>query len=341
MGNKKLLRKLGIAAAVLVVIGAIGYAARNTGDNANDASTASSGVEMVQPSEGGGSGVGVATTANRDALGDIAKSLPPQVNSGVADSASPAGAGSSVAPGTAPQSGSSDLGSTVDRKIVSTASLDMQVDNVGGSFEEVGRIATSAGGFVASSSFTYQGDRQLASVTIRVPSDSYQSVLGSLRKLGVKVDSESSDANDVTEEYTDLASRLRTLEATEQQLLTLLAKADTITDILTVQDRLNSVRSEIEQVKGRQQLLDNLTSLATITVHLQPVVAGSTVDEPDNGVDLNQKISEAWDDSIEFLGEIVGGVLTVVVFAWWVPVLGLPLLLGYKVTRRHHPQVID
>ncbi len=174
-----------------------------------------------------------------------------------------------------------------------------------------------------------------------MPSESYQSVLGSLRKLGVKVDAESSDANDVTEEYTDLGSRLRTLEATESQLLTLLGKANTISDILTVQDRLNYTRSDIEQVKGRQQLLDNLTSLATITVHLQPVVDAAAIDEPGDGVDLGHEVSQAWDNSIEFLGEVAAGVLTVVVFAWWVPLVGLPLLVGYKAVTRHRPQPVD
>ena len=210
----------------------------------------------------------------------------------------------------------------------------MQVENVGGSFEEVSRVATSVGGFVASSSFSYHDEDQIASVTIRVPAESYQSVLASLRNLGVKIDAENSNAHDVTEEYTDLQSRLRTLEATETQLLTLLARAETITDILTVQDRLNITRGEIEQVKGRIQLLDDLTSLATITVHLRPVAAAGS-SEPGEGVDLGAEVSQAWDESIEFLEEIAAGVLTVVVFAWWVPVVGLPLLIGYKaVTRR-------
>jgi hypothetical protein len=156
----------------------------------------------------------------------------------------------------------------------------------------------------------------------------------------VKVDSESSDAADVTEEYTDLGSRLRTLEATEMQLLTLLAKAETISDILTVQDRLNYTRSEIEVIKGRMQLLDDLTALATITVHLRPAVVGGG-EEPGEGVDLGAEVSEAWDESIEFLGEVAAGVITVVVFAWWVPLVGVPLVIGYKTMTRNRPQTVD
>jgi hypothetical protein len=231
---------------------------------------------------------------------------------------------------------------SIDRKIVQTASLQLQVDEVGVGFEEVGRIATSVGGFVASSSFSYrdfdedEDDRarnQVASVTIRVPSETYAAVLSQLRGLAETVDYEESNASDVTEEFTDLQSRLRNLEATETQLLRLLERAETITDILTVQDRLNGVLGEIEYVKGRLNLIENLTDLATVTVHLRPV-DGAPSNPPGDGVNLGNTISEAWDDSLAFLGSIAEGVLTVVVFAWWVPVIGIPAgVVAWGVSR--------
>ena len=238
---------------------------------------------------------------------------------------------------------SGPLTSLDDRKIVQTASLRLQVKEVGASFEEAGRIATAAGGFVASSNFAYQGDPstlrqgsgqagsgqvQIASMTIRVPATRYQEVLGQLRALGVKVDAESSNASDVTEEYSDLSARLRNLEAAEAQLLALLSRAATIGEVLQVQDRLNGVRGEIEQVKGRMALLDKLSDLATITAHLRPEVVVAKVDA--RGTKLGDAVSEAWDASIEFLGGVAAVVLTGVVFLWWLPLAGAP---AYGVTR--------
>jgi hypothetical protein len=55
-------------------------------------------------------------------------------------------------------------------------------------------------------------------------------------------------------------------------------------------------------------------------------------------VDLGAEVAEAWDNSIEFLGEIAAGVVTVVVFVWWVPLVGLPLFLGYKAVSRNRPR---
>ncbi len=154
------------------------------------------------------------------------------------------------------------------------------------------------------------------------------------------MDFEQSNASDVTEEFTDLQSRLRNLEATETQLLRLLERAETISDILTVQDRLNAVQNDIEFVKGRLQLIDDLTDLATITVHLRPVEGAPPPADDGNGVNLGQTISEAWDDSLAFLGNIAEGVLTVVVFAWWVPLVGVPaaaVAWGATRNRPHGP----
>jgi hypothetical protein len=104
--------------------------------------------------------------------------------------------------------------------------------------------------------------------------------------------------------------------------------------VLQVQDRLNFVRSEIEQIKGRINLLDKLTDLATITVHLRPEAAALAVNG--NGVDLGSEVREAWDASLDFLGNFAAGLISVVVFAWWVPVVGLPAyVIGSRWLRTH------
>src|SRR5439155_13987152 len=144
---------------------------------------------------------------------------------------------------------------------VQTASLTLQVKDVGGTFQEVGQIATAAGGFVAGSNFALQGDQQIATATIRVPASRYQDVLNQVRGLGAKVEAQSSNASDVTDEYSDLEARRRTLEATQTQLLQLLGQTKTISETLQVQDRLNSVQPQIEQLKGRMQLLDKQSDL--------------------------------------------------------------------------------
>ncbi|HEU0073513.1 MAG TPA: DUF4349 domain-containing protein [Dehalococcoidia bacterium] len=337
--KSKTVRILGLGA--LGVIAAVAIAC---GGSANDEDFASS--------SGSTGGFGVSQGAPAD--GDDSFGREPLSEKGVGSSAEEAPravADSAAGGGVAASPGGNPAGAlqSIDRKIIQTASLQLQVEEVGVGFEEVGRIATAAGGFVASSSFSYRdGDedqklRQVASVTIRVPAEVYPGVLSQLRGLAETVDYEESNASDVTEEYTDLQSRLRNLEATETQLLRLLERANTITDILTVQDRLNNIQGEIEYVKGRLQLIGDLTDLATVSVHLRPV-DGAPSKLGGSDVNLGETISEAWDDSLAFLGNIAEGVLTVVVFAWWVPVIGVPAgAIAYAANRRgtRAPRAVD
>ncbi len=323
MINQKLSRLLGYGAITLVALGALGYAVDRRDASPDAAITDESGFGADES----------VSAAIGQALGREPGGFPALAPDFAAESKAEAGGGVTA-------SGADPFGISDDRKIVQTAALNLQVEEVGPSFEAVGRIATAAGGFVASSNFSFQGEKQVASMTIRVPTTRYQDVLREVRALGAKVDSETSNASDVTEEYSDLAARARNLEATEGQLLLLLlGEATTINEILQVQDRLNGVRGEIERAKGRIALLDKLTELATVTVNLRPVVAVVQVGEG-GGVDLGAEVEEAWAASMAFLGGIAAGVVRVVIFAWWLPIVGLPLLLILQRWARGRPEAL-
>ncbi|MCH7488831.1 MAG: DUF4349 domain-containing protein, partial [Chloroflexi bacterium] len=133
-----------------------------------------------------------------------------------------------------------------------------------------------------------------------------------------------------------------TLNATEQRYLELLGQADEINEILLVQDRLDVVRGQIEQVLGRINLLEHLTDLATITVHLRPETA--VVEAPVDGGGINplESASAAWETSLAALRVVAAVALIVVVFSWWLapPLAALALGARWWATRRPR-QVID
>ena len=107
-------------------------------------------------------------------------------------------------------------------------------------------------------------------ISIRVPDGKYEQALAELRELAVRVTSESTDSQDVTEQYVDLKSRLKNAEATESQYLALLEKAEKVEDILGIYEALSRVRMEIEQIKGRMQYLERTSSMSLISVRLEP-----------------------------------------------------------------------
>jgi len=191
---------------------------------------------------------------------------------------SPPGAAMPAAPGlfkndtyggessTAPaESGQADI----DRKIVKTGYMTLQVNDITEAMTGIARVAKELDGYVVSSN--KQGDKDITygQISIRVPSDHFDEAFDRLRKLAVKVPNESTASQDVTEEYTDLQAQLRNLEATEAQYLELLKKAEKVEDMLAVQRELSNVRGQIEQVKGRIQYLERTSDMALIEVSLQ------------------------------------------------------------------------
>lgn len=228
----------------------------------------------------------------------------------------------------------------LDRKIIQSASIDVEVEDVNREFQEIVSFAEAVGGFVSSSSFTNFDDEQAADLTVRVPAGQYQSVLTRIHDIGT-VTQQSSDANDVTEEFTDLQARLRTLEATEGRYLELLGRAETIQDILRVQDRLDGVRVQIEQLQGRINMLDQLTDLATITVHLRPETEAAAAVANEGGIHPLEAAASAWEYSLDALRGIAAVALIVAVFSWWlVPPLAL-LAFGTRWWLNRRPQVTE
>jgi hypothetical protein len=184
---------------------------------------------------------------------------------GVSDESarSDAGRGSTGSDG-----GSTDLG-PIQPKVVRTASMELQVRR--GTFADaVQRLSTTAtgvGGFVSSSETSQLGDDPRGSITIRVPAKDFDRVMSRVADLG-KVAAVTTDSQDVTGEYTDVAARIKSLQDERDQIQLVLSHAESIPDILSVRDRLSAVQSELEQLQGRQQVLDDQTSLSTITITL-------------------------------------------------------------------------
>jgi hypothetical protein len=170
----------------------------------------------------------------------------------------------------------SALESAEERMIIRTGNISLIVKDAGESLEKVEAIAKDLGGYVVSSNSWHQEEQLRARLTIRVPAGEFDEAMAGLADLAIKVETRNVSTQDVTEEYTDLDARLRNLEATETELLELLTEVRERTskaeDILAVHREITSIRSQIEQLKGRMQYLEKMTAMATINIELIPDV---------------------------------------------------------------------
>jgi len=157
----------------------------------------------------------------------------------------------------------------IDRKLVKTGQLTLEVDDIVEAMDDVAEIAGDLDGYVVSSSKHERENGVFGNVSIRVPAERFDEAFDRLRQLAIDVPYENTESRDVTEEYTDLEAQLRNLEATEAQYLALLEKAETVEDILAVQRELSNVRGEIERTKGRMQYLERTSDMSLIEVSLQ------------------------------------------------------------------------
>lgn len=325
-------RTLSVAASLvvaLVVAGTIGAVVRT---QSNPTTTTSALHARTAPSP--------LTSTTVPALG---KSVPnaPFATGAPAGSAGSTSAGTSTgtaasgvaAPANAPPLPSGAVGQST--KIEETGSLGLTVGKgaVARTMTRLSGLATLYGGFVANSqsqSAAGSGGAPYGNITLEVPVDNYSAVLKAAESFG-KVADLSTKATDVTGQYVDLQARISALEASRQQYLTILSKATSIGDILSVQEQIDSIQSQIEQLQGQLQVLTNETSYSTVAIALN-----EKTPPPQPGPLPESGIVHAWHDSV---GGFVAGVEGVVRLAgpFLFAVLCLALLaVGGRVLWRRY-----
>jgi hypothetical protein len=163
-----------------------------------------------------------------------------------------------------------------ERRIIRNAEMALETDSPQDGQRKVAAIVEARGGYVVSSDARQQQTDQeskpqmVVTVVARVPVAQFVAAVDEIRGIGSRVTLEKTTGKDVTEEYMDMEARIRAKQALEAQFLEIMKQARTVTDALEVQRQLSEVRSEIEQLEGRRRLLENQSSLSTITVTFQP-----------------------------------------------------------------------
>ena len=153
------------------------------------------------------------------------------------------------------------------RMIIRTGSLSIEVDKFDDAENKINDVVKKYSGFIANSKSTVNSSgNKSGTITVKVPADKYDALIAEVTKIG-KVMSQNIQANDVTEEYVDLESRLKTQKELEQRLIKLLnEKASKLSDVIEVEEKLAAVRQKIESFEGKMKLLKSQSDLSTLTI---------------------------------------------------------------------------
>jgi hypothetical protein len=155
-----------------------------------------------------------------------------------------------------------------DRELVKTATLDLVAKAPAGTADKIVEITQKAEGFLVTSNVNGGADAASASLSIRVPVANFDEVRSEIRKLSLRVEGESIEAQDVTKQYVDERARLRNLRAQEQQYFEILRKAATVKDTLEVSQKLDEVRGAIDEKQAEFETLSKQVQTVAININL-------------------------------------------------------------------------
>ncbi len=170
-----------------------------------------------------------------------------------------------------------------DRMIVRTAGVRIDVDDVEAALKEVRAQASAVDGIVTDVQlssqedipvYRYEAQGSLADgaalsgyVTVRVPADSYDAFLDSVRGIG-EVVRQSESESDVTQQHIDLQAQLDNLKAQETRLREFFDQAKSVEDLLSIEQELTRVRSQIDSLEAQIAYLERQASMSTVTIEL-------------------------------------------------------------------------
>ncbi len=159
-------------------------------------------------------------------------------------------------------------GASIPRKIIRTSSLEMIVQYPAETTEKISALAESLGGYLETSSAGGE-NATAATLTVRVPADRFEQARAEIRKLGLRVQSERVDAQDVTRQYVDQDANIRNLRAEETQYLAILKQASTVKDMMAVSAQLSEVRGQIEQQQAEFNALSQQIETVSMSISLR------------------------------------------------------------------------
>ncbi len=199
---------------------------------------------------------------------------------------------------------------STQRKLITTMNIDAETYDLDAMMNSVEKKVSELGGYIESSSlnmntnsYSYyynNGDKyyvaNTASLTIRVPDDKLQNFVDSVEAQS-NITYSSSSSEDVTLQYADIETRIKALRTEEDRLLDFMEKAETIEDMMSVEDRLTEVQYELQSYEAKIRTMDNKISYSTINLSIDEVKEYTVIDE-ENRDGFFQRIADGFMDSL-------------------------------------------
>jgi hypothetical protein len=200
---------------------------------------------------------------------------------------------------------------TLTRAIIKTGSLTIEAKDVDAERQKAITIITGLKGQVASEDTGSDHDGKItrANLVLKVPTASYETAIQRLSELGKRMQIHQ-ESSDVTEQVVDVESRIASQRASLERMRALLAKANTIGEIVSVETELSRREADLESLLAKQKNLALQTELATLALTLTAKGEPPVPQDPDRGFMAGLKGGwDAFAATFVVLATVLGAVL--------------------------------
>lgn len=214
--------------------------------------------------------------------------------------------------------------------MIRTGQAFIEVERLDPAVLKVRQLAAQVGGFIANSSISGGRDQiRQATFEIKLPAPKYDEAVGSLSTIG-KVETVSSSAQDVGEEFVDISARVANARRLEERLISLLAnRTGKLDEVLRVERELARVREEIERYEGRLRYLSARVAMSTLTVTIHepaPILGNNPGENP-----IGAALRRAWRNFVTLVAFLIASLGVLVPLA----ALGAGAWIAYRRWRKN------
>ena len=223
-------------------------------------------------------------------------------------------------------------------KLIYTADISMESTSFDTAVEKLEKlVADNRGWFEGSYLDNNAREYRHASYRIRIPAENFDRFCNSVGE-DCKINSLNRGTEDVSENYYDTESRLDTQRTKLKRLQNLLAKAESMEDIITLESAISETELMIENLTGSLRKYDSLIDYSTISVTLREVSQVRTEVEPAIGFDarLDSALRAGSGGFIETMQDLaVGFALNWPFWVCFLVIFLVVLLIVLRARRKH------
>lgn len=162
---------------------------------------------------------------------------------------------------------------TTEAKIIKTGNLRFQTDDLDKTYKQIQLAVKKYRALVKDDSQSNDDYEFTRRISIRIPNKNFDSFITDISKGVAYFDQKEISSEDVTEEYIDVASRIKTKKVLEERYYELLKKATKISEMLEIEKKLSEIREEIEAKEGRLKYIESQVAMSTLDIQFYKPIA--------------------------------------------------------------------